>query len=324
MVLLPVKQYYPQTDSATVHGDRMCFSSTCAMAIKYLRPDALKGSNADDDYLRTVLKYGDTTVSASQVKACQQYGVFATFYQKGTKQALINELKAGYPVATGILHKGHASNPVGGGHWMLLIGDDGEHGVFHDPYGEMDNVNGGYVTIGSGGKDVSYSWHNWLKRWEVEGKGTGWFMTFRPLSTPPKTPTTNTWEGVMTAASKAGAKFPQVVAAQWALESGYGKHTSGKNNYFGIKGKDGEGTLVSTTEFVGGMEIKVDAWFKNFTSLDACVGYIVDRWYKDYKGYKGVNRASTPEECAQLLVKEGYATDPLYATKLQRLLKENG
>jgi len=72
------------------------------------------------------------------------------------------------------------------------------------------------------------------------------------------------------------------------------------------------------------MEIKVDAWFKNFTSLDACVGYIVDRWYKDYKGYKGVNRASTPEECAQLLVKEGYATDPLYATKLQRLLKENG
>ncbi len=325
MVLLPVKQYYPQTDSATSHGDRMCFSSTCAMAIKYLRPDALKGSNADDDYLRTVLKYGDTTLSTSQIKACQQYGVFASFYQKGTRQALLNELKAGYPVAVGILHKGHVSKPVGGGHWMLLIGDTGEHGVFHDPYGEMDNVNGGYVTVGRGGKDVSYSWTNWLKRWEVEGKGTGWFMTFRPTNTPqPIAPVANTWKGVITAASKAGAKFPQVVAAQWALESGYGKHTSGKNNYFGIKGKDGEGTLVSTTEFVGGMEIKVDAWFKNFTSLDACVAYIVDRWYKDYKGYKGVNRASTPEECAQLLVKEGYATDPLYATKLQRLLKENG
>jgi len=325
MVLLPVKQYYPQTDSATSNGDRMCFSSTCAMAIKYLRPDALKGSNADDDYLRTVLKYGDTTLSTSQIKACQQYGVFASFYQKGTRQALLNELKAGYPVAVGILHKGHVSKPVGGGHWMLLIGDTGEHGVFHDPYGEMDNVNGGYVTVGRGGNDVSYSWTNWLKRWEVEGKGTGWFMTFRPTNTPqPIAPVANTWEGVITAASKAGAKFPQVVAAQWALESGYGKHTSGKNNYFGIKGKDGEGTLVSTTEFVGGMEIKVDAWFKNFTSLDACVAYIVDRWYKDYKGYKGVNRASTPDECAQLLVKEGYATDPLYAAKLQRILKENG
>ncbi len=189
MVLLQVKQYYPQTDSATGHGDRMCFSSTCAMAVKYLLPDALKGSNADDDYLRTVLKYGDTTFSTSQIKACQQYGVFATFYQKGTRRDLLNELKAGYPVAVGILHKGHVSNPVGGGHWMLLIGDDGEHGIFHDPYGEMDNVNGGYVTIGNGGKNVKYTWHNWLKRWEVEGKGTGWFMTFRPTNTPqPSTP----------------------------------------------------------------------------------------------------------------------------------------
>jgi hypothetical protein len=129
MVLLPVKQYYPQTDSATGHGDRMCFSSTCAMAIKYLVPGALLGSNADDDYLRTVLKYGDTTQYTSHLKACQQYGVFATFSQKGTRQTLINELKAGYPVATGILHKGHVSAPRGGGHWMLLIGDDGQNVV---------------------------------------------------------------------------------------------------------------------------------------------------------------------------------------------------
>ena len=234
MVLLPVKQYYPQTDSATGHGDRMCFSSTCAMAIKYLVPGALLGSNADDDYLRTVLKYGDTTQYTSHLKACQQYGVFASFYQKGTRQTLVNELKAGYPVATGILHKGHVSAPRGGGHWMLLIGDDGTNGVFHDPYGEMDNVNGGYVTIGRGGKDVKYSWKNWLPRWEVEGRGTGWFMTFRPMQQQqPITPVENTFKGVKAAAAKAGAKYPECVAAQWALESGYGKHTSGKNNYFG-------------------------------------------------------------------------------------------
>ncbi len=320
MVLLPVKQYYPQTDSATGHGDRMCFSSTCAMAIKYLLPDALKGSNADDGYLRTVLKYGDTTSSTSQVKACQQYGVFATFYQKGTKQALINELKAGYPVATGILHKGHASNPVGGGHWMLLIGDDGEHGIFHDPYGEMDNVNGGYVTIGSGGKDVKYTWHNWLKRWEVEGKGTGWFMTFRPTNTPqPIATVANTWAGVIAAASKAGAKFPQVVAAQWALESGWGKHTSGKNNYFGLKGS---GTDHETKEFIDGKWITITAGFLNFPDLQSCVSYLVQRWYKDYKTYKGVNRASSVEECCKLLVKEGYATDPSYSTKLINIINQ--
>jgi hypothetical protein len=321
MILLQVKQYYPQTDSATGHGDRMCFSSTCAMAIKYLRPDALKGSNADDDYLRTVLKYGDTTLSTSQIKACQQYGVFASFYQKGTKQALLNELKAGFPVAVGILHKGHVSNPVGGGHWMLLIGDDGEHGIFHDPYGEMDNVNGGYVKVGSGGKEVEYTWHNWLKRWEVEGKGTGWFMTFRPTNTPqPAAPVANTWKGVIAAASKAGAKFPQVVAAQWALESGYGKHTSGKNNFFGLKG---EGSERETKEFINGQWVTIKAGFIDFPDLQTCVTYLVDRWYRDYQRFKGVNRASSAEECARLLVVEKYATDPAYADKLIRILREN-
>ena len=322
MVLLQVKQYYPQTDSATGHGDRMCFSSTCAMAIKYLLPDALKGSNADDDYLRTVLKYGDTIEYTSHIKACQQYGILATFYQKGTKQALINELKNGYPVATGILRKGPSTAPRGGGHWMLLIGDDGERGVFHDPYGEMDNVNGGYVTIGSGGKDVRYSWKNWLKRWEVEGTGTGWFMTFRPTTTPqPITAVANTWEGVITAAFKAGAKFPEVVAAQWALESGWGKHTSGKNNYFGLKG---EGSERETKEFINGQWVTIKAGFIDFPDLQTCVSYLVERWYRDYQRYKGVNRATSAEECARLLVTEGYATDPQYADKLIRLMRENG
>ncbi|AGK86545.1 lysozyme [Synechococcus phage S-CBP1] len=299
----------------------MCYSSTCAMAVKYLRPDALLGSNADDDYLRTVLKYGDTTQSTSQIKACQQYGVLASFYQKGTKQTLLNELKAGYPVAVGILHKGHVSNPVGGGHWMLLIGDDGEHGIFHDPYGEMDNVNGGYVTVGRGGKSVKYSWRNWLKRWEVEGSGTGWFMTFRSTQqTRPVTTYDNTWAGVKAAAKDAGAKYPEVVAAQWALESGYGKHTSGKNNFFGLKGS---GTERETKEFINGKWITIRAGFIDFPDLKTCVSYLVDRWYHDYKTYKGVNRAVSREDCARLLQREGYATDPAYPEKLIRLMSEN-
>jgi len=291
------------------------------MAIKYLLPGALLGSNADDDYLRTVLKYGDTTQSTSQIKACQQYGVLASFYQKGTKQSLLNELKAGYPVATGILHKGHVSRPTGGGHWMLLIGDDGENGIFHDPYGEMDNVNGGYVTIGRGGKDVKYSWHNWLKRWEVEGKGSGWFMTFRPMQqSRPITPVENTWKGVKEAAKVAGAKYPEVVAAQWALESSWGKHTSGKHNYFGLKGS---GTERETKEFINGQWITVRAGFIDFPDLQTCVSYLVDRWYRDYKNYKGVNRAVSREDCARLLQKEGYATDPSYPEKLIKLMSDH-
>jgi hypothetical protein len=65
------------------------------MAIKYLLPAALLGSNADDDYLRTVLKYGDTTQYTSHVRAAFDYGVKATFRTNGTRSTLEKELDAG-------------------------------------------------------------------------------------------------------------------------------------------------------------------------------------------------------------------------------------
>lgn len=130
----------------------------------------------------------------------------------------------------------------------------------------------------------------------------------------------NNWEGVLAAAQKAGAKYPEVVAAQWALESGWGKSTSCDFNYFGIKDKDGQGCYVKTKEFYGGKEVTIKDWFKRFPDLYSCIDYLVTRWYKDYQGYKGVNRANSRNECAELLVKEGYATDPKYATKLIQIM----
>lgn len=297
----------------------MCFSSTCAMAIKYLHPGSLLGSNADDTYLRTVLKYGDTTEYTAQIKACKDYDVAATFSQKGNRAKLLDELSKGFPVATGILHKGPSTAPSGGGHWMLLTGLTADSGTFHDPYGRMDEVRGGYITIGSGGKDVRYMLKHWLPRWEVEGPNTGWFMTFRSTKQIKTYP--NTWDGVLAAAKDAGAKFPEVVAAQWALESSWGKQTSGKNNYFGLKSSNKTGTLVRTSEFYDGKEVKIDAWFKDFADLRECVNDLVSKWYKDYKDMKGVNRASDPIECARLLVVEGYATDPNYASKLIDIIR---
>ena len=105
----------------------------------------------------------------------------ANFRQNGCKEDLIYEIDHSYPVAVGFLHKGPVSAPSGGGHWSLLKGYTSTHGIFHDPYGELDNVNGGYVKIGSGGKNAKYTWKNWLPRWEVGGRGTGWFMTFRAI-----------------------------------------------------------------------------------------------------------------------------------------------
>lgn len=322
-IILNVPQYYPQTDSATRHGDRMCFSSSMAMGIKFLWPDSLKGANADDDYLRTVLKYGDTTIAASQVRAAADYNVKATLHKNGTLDKLQSILRSDRPVPVGFLHHGPSSAPRGGGHWALLTGLSSTHAIMHDPYGELDNVRGGYIRIGPFGKNIRYTLKNWLPRWTHGGEA--WFMDISCIEKP-STPTIsypNTWEGISAAAKDYGAKFPDVVAAQWALESGWGKHTSGKHNYFGIKGKEGEGTLVRTTEFVAGMERKVDAWFKNYSSLGECVSDLIDKWYKDYKGYKGINRANTPEEACNLLVKEGYATDPAYTTKLIALLRNN-
>jgi len=149
------------------------------MAVKFLKPDALMGSNADDDYLRTVLKYGDTTITCSQLKACNEYGIAATYRQSGNFTDLFREIDGGFPVAVGVLHKGSVTKPRGGGHWMLMIGYTSTHGVFHDPYGEMDMVNGDYVTVGRGGRGVHYSLKNFGRRWMVEGPGSGWFMTFR-------------------------------------------------------------------------------------------------------------------------------------------------
>ena len=130
-----------------------------------------------------------------------------------------------------------------------------------------------------------------------------------------------TWDSIYKHASKAGAKFPEVVAAQWALESGYGKHLSGKNNFFGIKGTPG--TTVSTKEFIEGKWITIKDTFKDFTAPYDCVKYLVKRWYKDYGGYQGVNRATSREECAELLRIEGYATDPTYTEKLIKLMDDN-
>lgn len=129
----------------------------------------------------------------------------------------------------------------------------------------------------------------------------------------------NSWDGVMAAARNSGAKFPECVAAQWALESGWGRHTSGKNNYFGIKGP---GSSVKTQEVVNGKTISITDEFIDFRSLGECVEYIVDRWYRDWKEYHGVNNENTRDECARALVKQGYATDPSYAEKLIKIMNE--
>ena len=178
-----VPQFYSQIDSKVPgQAQRSCRASTNAMAIKALKPTAMLGSNADDGYLKAVLRYGDTTYPLPHEKAALEYGVRLQNFTNGTVKALLGALKLG-PVGVGFLHHGPTTAPRGGGHWVLLIGATETHGIFHDPYGELDNVNGGYDKIGSGGKAVRYSWKNFLPRWASPSIGPGFYTTYELIET---------------------------------------------------------------------------------------------------------------------------------------------
>ena len=129
-----------------------------------------------------------------------------------------------------------------------------------------------------------------------------------------------TWALIASLAQDAGAKCPNLVAAQWALESGWGEHESGKNNPFGMKGK---GVVINTIEWNGSSYVYQRDEFKSYPSTKAAVKELVDRWYKDYRGYKGVNRADSCEDAARELQRQGYATAPDYAEKLIHLMNRN-
>lgn len=132
----------------------------------------------------------------------------------------------------------------------------------------------------------------------------------------------NSWEGVSLHARRVGAKFPELVAAQWACESGFGKHTSARHNYFGLKSSGGASTTSTTKEFYDGQWVTIRAGFIDFPSLAACIEYLVSRWYLDWRSYKGVNHAPNRNAAAKMLQNQGYATDPNYADKLIRLMNQ--
>ena len=178
--------YLSQNDSVTGQGSRMCFASTCAMAAAFLKPGCLSGSGQlDDQFLALVQRHGDTTDASAQVAALQSLGLHARFRTDGRIEHLVEQLNRGIPCPVGWLHRGPASAPSGGGHWSLVIGWDPTKRqlLMHDPNGEADLVNGGYVSTALGsGKALRYSERNWGRRWQVEGNGTGWWIQINPAS----------------------------------------------------------------------------------------------------------------------------------------------
>lgn len=163
--------WYSQRDSGTDQALRMCFSSSCAMLLEYLRHGTLKGANGDDQYLRRVQRFGDTTDAAAQLQALNSYGVKARFVQDGDFRLIEQQIRRGVPVPCGYLHRGPVDRPRGGGHWLIVVGTTAKGVIVHDPWGEADLITG--ETLNRPARFCEYSRLNFGKRWMVQPVGGG-------------------------------------------------------------------------------------------------------------------------------------------------------
>ena len=157
-------------------GWRQCQTSSIAMCLLYMQ---VPGITDDLDYLRIVQRFGDTTSQEAHRQALTQLKVRARFRQNMTAGDLMAEIKAGLPAAIGILHHGTVNKPFGGGHYIAVYGFDATSWIAHDPYGELDLINGGWANQApQAGKAQRYSFKNLNPRWLPDGPASGWGWVF--------------------------------------------------------------------------------------------------------------------------------------------------
>lgn len=166
--------YDYQGDNAGGQGYRECFTSSCGMVAMYWG----KVVNVNT-YSKIRARFGDTTNSQAHISALQSLGLNAKFITTADAPLLEREITAGHPVPVGWLHRGPVTAPSGGGHWSVVIGHTPHSFIHHDPNGEADLVAGGFVP-GRSGQRVVYSRQNWLRRWEADGRRTGWALLIAP------------------------------------------------------------------------------------------------------------------------------------------------
>jgi flagellum-specific peptidoglycan hydrolase FlgJ len=123
----------------------------------------------------------------------------------------------------------------------------------------------------------------------------------------------------------------QIQAAQWALESGWGKATpkdmgSGKESYnlFGVKGEGPAGAVQSATiEFENGRFVPRVARFRAYNSYQESItehAQLLNSPYYAKAHAAGRNLQGWADQLQSL----GYATDPSYSQKLMNIIRENG
>ena len=75
----------------------------------------------------------------------------------------------------GWLHHGTIDAPYGFGHWSVIVGYNNDEFIMHDPAGAPDMIHGGHTR--ESGKNIRINRKEFLARWQIEGKASGWLIT---------------------------------------------------------------------------------------------------------------------------------------------------
>ncbi len=144
----------------------------------------------------------------------------------------------------------------------------------------------------------------------------------------PQTFIRHLWPQAQGAAEQLGVK-PEVLLAQAALETGWGKHVikhpdgSDSHNLFNIKADyrwDGEQVAKRTLEYRDGIAVREQAFFRSYDSFEQSFQDYVD-FLKDNPRYQGaLKQTHQPEAFVDALQEAGYATDPAYGQKVRHIL----
>ena len=130
------------------------------------------------------------------------------------------------------------------------------------------------------------------------------------------------------AAEKIGVA-PEVLIAQAALETGWGKHVpvgpngASSNNLLGIKtggGWSGDAVKVSTLEYRDGVAQKARASFRAYPSIAACFSDYAQVVTQQPRYHEAVAQGASAAGYLDGLQRGGYATDPAYASKVNAIL----
>jgi len=125
------------------------------------------------------------------------------------------------------------------------------------------------------------------------------------------------------AAKKLGTT-PEILLAQAALETGWGRRVVGgsSHNLFSIKADrawDGRTVVQRTMEVFDGRPVTINAAFRAYKDVGAAFDDYVDFIQGNPRYERALQRAADPRAYVQELQRAGYATDPSYARKILQI-----